>query len=242
MNTSKELIPTDDDYKYLCVECEESPSDRHDKLFHANVEKEALFYGYKNAEEILLFFAKIVKGPMLRHIQQFMDTLADSTRKPMPFTELKQCLKIINSYVSEVTIMQQQRGGGGDDDDDVDEQDIRDVEGFENFAVLDGVCGVLHRWKHIVDERIQLYKEEEKNVISTLTSVLSTVKDSAQHDQFLLVRSLDINALYHSVKSALKQFDAILSHSRDVKEELKSFLLALEWIQLLYQVCIHMLI
>jgi hypothetical protein len=236
MNTTKEDIPTDIDYKYQCLECNENPTERHTELFHANLEKEALFYAYKTAEEFVLLFAKIAKGPLLRYIQQCMDTLADNTRKLTSFSEMKQCSKIINNYVSELAGLQQ-RNEDNEDSGDISMEESRDVDGLEKFEVLNGVSDLLLQWKSDVDERIRSYKQEEKQVISNLSTVLSTTEEATQNKQFLLIRSLDINLLCQGLQGAIKQFDSVLTPPRDVKDELKAFMLALEWIQLLYQVC-----
>ena len=87
-----------------------------------------------------------------------------------------------------------------------------------------------------VDERLQSYKENEITLLSYITDILSAAKDSAQNKQPLLVRSLDVKTLCRGLQAGIEQFAAVLGPPRDVREELKAFLTALEWIQALYEV------
>jgi hypothetical protein len=234
MNTLKELIPTDIDYKFHCLKCQASPKERHAALFQVNLEKETLFYAYKNAEDVVLFFAKAVRGPMLRYVQLLLDNLSDKSCRPLLFMEIKQCLKHIKSNLSLIDSIQQ-RDNDNDDCDDKEEVND-DVEGHDNFSVLDGVRSLLSKWEIAANERTKSYKEQEKELLSTISTVLSACKEAAQSRRCLVTRSLEVDSLFHGLSDSIDQLNAILLPQREVKDELTMFLSALAWFQKLYQV------
>ena len=235
MGIEENLLPAD--YEYECVECKSNPIERRIKLYEENTQNEELFYAYRNAEDVILFFAKVLKGTTVRYAQQFFDAVATASFEngsvSFSLSEMKQYIRSLNVILSDLAELQ-----SGNDGNDNDEELMRSIEGADNFNVLDGVKDRILMWKKEAEARIESYKSDESTLLANIAVIVAEAKESARPQQFLINRTLNIISLHDEMYDSLKKLKSTLSPPRDIKDELDTFLVALGWIKSLFQVMI----